>query len=222
MVSLRFVGAQAADAYFQDYPDRVEFFDYEDFYFNITLEYYKLIDAAFQAMRKEGKQESGFSNVEIPSGWCITEKITVERDPESDLYFAVTSLPIFSFSWDNFGYALRNVKSSTSKCKVLTKLSSDEWEFRDLLPTHSMCLYKVATNNKLEFADEFTDVTVNYMPRVSSTDDNEVMVETYAVDATAIALQKMFAWKTGNVIPSTNDGAKNVVLGTQIDNKLDK
>lgn len=222
MVSLRFVGAQVADAYFQDYPDRVEFFDYEDFYFNVSLEYYMLLDMAFQAMRKAGKQEDGFSNVEIPASWMIQEKIEVKYDEDQFVYYAETNYPMFSYSWDNFGYALGLVKAPKSKCKILTKISSDEWNFRDILPTTSLCFYKVAGVNRIEFADKFEEVYANYMPRVGGEDDNEVMVESFCVQASKNVLEKMFTWKNGNVIPSSNDGAKNVVLANQIDTKLDK
>lgn len=222
MVSLRVVGAQAADSYFQDYPDRVEFFDYDDFYTNISMEYYMLLDMAFQAMRKAGKQEDGFSNVEIPSSWMIQEQLEIKYDEAQFVYYAETNYPMLSYSWDNFGYALGNVRSPKSKCKTLTKISYDEWNYRDLLPTHSFCFYKVAGVNRIEFADLFEEVYANYMPRVNSDDDNEVMVEAFAVQATKNVLEKMFAWKNGNVIPSSNDGAKNVVLANQIDTKLDK
>ncbi len=81
MAKLQEIASRARDLFNQDYADRNEFFDLDDFKFHCAAKYSSLLNSLFQISRKENKIETGYSNVEINAQWLITQKVKPEDVP---------------------------------------------------------------------------------------------------------------------------------------------
>lgn len=222
--SLAVAAEKAQDQYYQDYPDRDDFFDLDDFKFHFAAVYSKMFDAFFQQVRKANKGEDGFSNVEMSAAWLVKEEIPVESDEEG--YFASPSSCIYGFGFDEFSYSLDNVRAiggcpGNETCK-LQKISLEEAKYLDITPPSRLVYYWLAAANKIRFQNALTKVAVVYVPAVEADNDNCVVSDNIVADVIKETLILLFGAKSGNVVDESNDGNKNTTQQNQSNPQLTK
>ena len=224
MARLQEIASRAQDLYFQDYPDRKAFFNLNAFKFHCAAKYSAMLNAMFQVWRKEGKQETGFSNVEINAQWLVSQKIDqILYDDAEMRYYVETEYPIFSFDFDAFGNGLNGIRPYGNNNCNLKKISNQEIRFYDVIPTTPDIYYYLEGKNRIYFLKKPTlPLTSYYIPQVLGADDNCVMSDNIVVDVIMATLQLMFGAKTGNVIPQADDGNRNATLPQQVNPDLGK
>lgn len=226
MATLQEAASRAQDLYYQDYAPRDAFFDIADFKYHFANIYSEMFDTMFQKMRKEGKAEDGFSNVEISSAWLYKEKIDLQEDKnDKRLFTATLSSDIFAFGFDEFVYSLDIVKiigDCKSKNCRLQKIARMDSSYLDLAPTTGLCYYWESAGNEVTFTDNVGQVLVPYVPRVSASKDNCVLSDNIAEAVIRMTLDLFFRSKAGNVVDQTNDSNNNNTLPLQTNPQLPK
>lgn len=224
-MDLKTLANRVKDLYYQDYAPDESFFDAYDFKFHCAAVYSDLLDKMFQQMRKEGKVENGFSNVEISANWLVKEELELQQDPVTKLYFATTSSKIFGFGFDEFSYALDQLvrigDCKSKKCR-LQKLSRNEVPYLDLAAATSLCYFWQAEGDRITFTDNVGKVLVPYVPIVDADNDNNVLSDIIASDVIKAVYTLMVAARNGTVIDESNDSNKNTTAQNQQNPQLNK
>lgn len=218
------VASKALDLYYQDYADRKEFFDIDDFKFHCAAKYSTLVNAMYQLVRKENKAETGFSNVEISSQWLIAQQVKeLQYDEEAIRWYVRTDFNVFSFDWDSFGNGLNGIRPYGNNTCNLKKISNQELRFQDILPVTPDIYYFLDGKNRIDFLKKPSlPLTLYYVPEVLSSDNNCVMSDNVVTEVITATLQLMFGAKNGNVIPEADDGNRNATLQQQTNPALNK
>lgn len=217
MAKLSEVAEKAKDLYYQDYAPRTAFFDLEDFKFQCAARYSTMLNAMFQLVRKENKQETGYNNVDINPQWCISEPVeAIDFDEKKNEYSVKTKFPVFSFDFDAFAAGLYQIRPFDKKCTI-KKISTNELPFQGTIPVTGDVYYYLQGSNKIPFLGiPKLPLTLEYIPQINSKDENCVMSDNIVMDIITATLQLMFGAKKGNVIQEIDDGNENPVLETQI------
>ena len=226
MATLTEIASKAQDLYFQDYADRKEFFDLKDFKFHCAAKYSEMLNALYQAARKDNKAESGFSSVEIPAQWLITQKIEEDKlffDAMQKRWYCETTWPIFSFDFDSFGNGLNGIRPYGSSCN-LKKISNQEIRFADIIPQTPDIYYFLENKKRIDFLKKPTlPISVYYIPQVLGADDQCVMSDNIVSEVIQATLQLMFGAKQGMpVIKETDDDNRNSVMQQQVNPTVTK
>lgn len=224
-MDLKTLANRVQDLYYQDYAPDESFFETYDFKFHCAAVYSDILDKMFQLMRKEGKVENGFSNVEISANWLVKEEIELQQDPVTKLWYATTSSKIFGFGFDEFSYALDQVKRigdcKSKKCR-LQKLSRNEVPYLDLSAATSLCYFWQDGGDRITFTDNVGKVLVPYVPIVDADNDNNVLSDIIASDVIKAVYTLMVAARNGTVIDESNDSNKNTTAQNQQNPQLNK
>ncbi len=225
MASLIEIASRARDLYNQDYPDRVEFFDMDDFKFQIAANYSTILNGLFQAARVDSKKEQEFSCVEISPSWLITQTVTTEQvtqDKTSGYWTSKTDFPIFSFDFDAFGNGLNSIRIPGKKCQVV-KISNLEAPFYDIIPTTPDVYYFVEGKNTINYLKAPpTPLIKSYIPAFVGSDDNCQISDSVVPMLIRSTLELMFGARSGTIVPEANDGNSNEEKGQQVNPSLNK
>lgn len=226
MATLVEIASRAQDLYYQDYPDRKAFFNIKTFRYHAATKYSALLNAMFQAMRKDNKIETGFSNVEINAQWLITQKVSddgLKYDEEQKRFYVQADQNVFSFDFDSWGNGLNGVRPyGSNKCN-LKKISNQEIRFDDIIPVTSDIYYYLEGKNKVYFLKKPTlPLSLYYIPEVVGANDNCVLSDNIAAEVITETLKLMFGAKTGNVIQEADDGNQNSIIQQQVNPALTK
>lgn len=220
------LASRAQDLFYQDYAPRTGFFDEEDFKFHAASYYNQILNSLYQVERRANKAEDGFSNIELPASWLISEIITLKEDddPSQKRQVAGTKLPIFSFNFDGTSNALQGVHSVGSPHVVYRKISLNERKFKQIMPVISKVLFFVNSPTEIVFwgATVGAKIEAQYVPAVSADNDNCLLADALVSEVIKGTLTLMFGAKNGNVIQEANDGNKNGIIQNQVDPKLSK
>lgn len=218
-ISINIATSRAQDLFYQDYAPRDAFFSEDDFKFHFVTIYSSMLDEMFQAIRRQTKQEEGFSNVELTRDWLVTEVVDV-KDGQYGVYEATPSSNIFGFSFDSFVYSLDQIKAiggcGNKKCTIV-KISADEARFLDLSPTSSVIYAWVPSQNTIRFSASGSEpqplalksVEITYLPSINSGTDNCIVSEVIASKVIVQVLDLFFKTRQGTVIDESNDGNKS-------------
>ncbi len=224
-MNLKALANRVQDLYYQDFAPDESFFETYDFKFHCAAVYSDMLDKMFQAMRKEGKVNDGFSNVEISPNWLVKEELELKQDPVTKLYQATTSSKIFGFGFDEFAYALDQVRligdCKSKKCR-LQKLSRNEVPYLDLTTATSLCYYWQESGDSIVFTEGIGKVLVPYVPIVDADNDNCVLSDNIAAEVIKAVYTLMVAARNGTVIDESNDSNKNTTQQNQQNPQLNK
>ena len=232
MAKLSEIASRARDLFNQDYADRNEFFDMDDFKFHCAAKYSSILNGLFQIARRENKAETGFSNVEINAQWLIHEKVVADKpatgesvllyDDGNKRWYVKTRYNVFSFDFDSFGNGLNGIRPYGNGCN-LKKISNQEIRFYDILPTTPDVYYFLEGNNRIDFLKQPTlPLTLYYIPEVLNSNNDCVMSDNIVEEVIMATLQLMFGAKNGNVVKESNDGNKNDTMQQQTNPQLNK
>jgi hypothetical protein len=224
MAKLVDVATRVMDLYFQDFPDRKAFFTLKDFLYHAAAKYSTILNAAFQAARKENKIETGFSNVEINAQWLITQLVEeLEYDKLQQRFFVKTKQNIFSFDFDSWGNGLNGIRPYGNNTCNLKKISNQEIRFADINPTTPDIYYYLEGKNRIDFLKKPPlPLSLYYIPEVLGSDENCVLSDNAMSEVVTETLKTMLIAKQGIIIPEADDGNKNVVLPQQVNPALTK
>lgn len=223
MAKLIDVATLAEDLYYQDYAERDKFFDIDDFKYHCAAAYSTMLDDEFQIVRKENKAEYAVSNVEISSGWLVSQEVPAATyDEEKKEWYAKTDNNIFTFKFDAFGNGLNGVRPCGRKCN-LKKISNQEIRFEDIIPVTPDIYYHLQGKNRIVFSkNPNVPLTLFYIPEVIGNDNNCVLSDAMVKPVIMATLQLMFGAKQGNVVHEADDGNKNDVVQQQVNPVLNK
>lgn len=226
MATLEQIASYAQDQFYQDYPDRKDFFVLKDFKYHCAAKYSEMLNILYQAARKDNKQEIGFSSVEIPAQWLITQKIEGDKlcfDDHQKRWYCETTFPIFSFDFDSFGNGLNGIRPYDNSCN-LKKISNQEIRFADVIPQTPDIYYFLENAKRIDFLKKPTlPLSVYYIPQVLGSNDQCVMSDNIVSAVIEVTLQLMFGAKQGMPIrPASDDGNPNVELANQRNPALSK
>jgi len=218
--SLTNVAQAAMDMFYQDFAPRDNFFDLSDFKFHAANYYCQTLNQLYQISRAQNKVQDGFSNINIPAAWLISEVLTTSKDDTECAYFVTPNYGIYAFDFDAFANGLpRAITVNAEKNKVkfnLIKISNNEIDFVKQAPTTSDAFYWVAPENKIVFTKDVKEVKVWYVPAVSADDETCVLSDNIVADVIKNTVMIMLQAKNGNIIQEMNDGNKNVTLEGQV------
>jgi hypothetical protein len=226
MATLKIVASSIQDLYYQNFPDRVDFFTENDFKYHAAAMYSEMLNTLYQAARKENKGEMGFSSVEISAQWLITQKIEKDKlkwDEMQKRWYCLTDFPIFSFDFDAFGNGLNGIRPYGNSCN-LKKISNQEIRFADIIPTTPDIYYFVENENRIDFLKKpDLPIAVYYIPKVLGSNDQCLMSDNIVSAVIEGTLQLMFGAKNGMpVIKEADDANRNVTNLNQSNPKVNK
>jgi hypothetical protein len=226
MATLIQIAAYAQDQFYQDFPDRKGFFVAKDFKYHCAAKYSEMLNILYQAARKENKQETGFSSVEIPAQWLITEKIEEDKlffDKQQGRWYCQTTYPIFSFDFDSFGNGLNGIRPYGNSCN-LKKISNQEIRFYDVIPQTPDIYYFLENAMRIDFLKKPTfPILVYYIPQVLGSNDQCVMSDNIVSAVIQATLELMFGAKQGMpVVKEADDGNRNAVMPQQVNPNTSK
>lgn len=217
------------DLYEQDYTTGNEFFTLDDWKFQISTTYSELLNVMYQAERRANKTQDGFSNIEIPASWLVEEDAKIEKDEAKNRYSTKTKYPVYSFDWDNAANALQEIFHVNSPCRKTPcqyrKLSLHERKFLHILPViNDRIFYYLNSANEIIYpnANGCELIRIQYVPSVSSLDDDCLLSDNIASIITDQVLKRMFQAKNGNFVPKLDDQNPNVVPQQQINPNVGK
>src|SRR4051812_34981475 len=126
MATLIQAAQRLLDLYSQDYQTNDKFLDIDDFKYHIATVYSKLLNDMYQAERRANKQMDGFSNIEIPQSWLITEALKIEYDKPKNKFFSILPQPAYLFDFDN---AVNGLQGIVGRPCLYRKISLNESKF---------------------------------------------------------------------------------------------
>lgn len=224
MASLIEIAQRIEDLYFQNYAPDDRFLEIDDFKFHFATLYSTTLETQFQEMRKMGKAETGFANVEIPAGWLIEKELDIKFDENKNRFYSALSLPVFTFRWDGAASALQGIHSIGKKHIIYRKISLHERRFRQVIPviTDRVFFY---VNNPMEIvywdADPKEKVIGQYVPAIVGLDNDCLIADSIANEIIA-TLDMMFIAKNGNFIQKVDNQNQNIIPEQQTDPNLPK
>ncbi len=224
MASLIEIATRVQDLYEQNYTPNDRFLDIDDFKFHIATVYSTMLENEFQQMRKMGKVETGFSNVEISAGWMIEEVLDIKFDETKNKFYSTTSFPVFTFKWDGAASALQGVHSAGNKHIIYRKISLHERRFRQVQPVIKDRVF-FYLNNPTEIiywdANPKEKVTVQYVPAIVGL-NNDCLISDSVANEIIATLDTMFKAKNGNFIQKADNQNPNIIPEQQVDQNLPK
>lgn len=216
--SLTNVAQAAMDMFYQDFAPRDAFFTLPDFKFHAANYYCQTLNQLYQISRAQNKVQDGFSNINIPAAWLVSEEIEATKDDKECGYFATPQYNIFSFDFDAFANGLsRVIAIKDAKLKTtpnLIKISNNEVDFVNQAPVTNDVFYWLAPENKIFFTKK-VKIKVWYVPAVSADDETCVLSDNIVADVIKNTVMIMLQAKNGNIIQEMNDGNKNLTLEGQ-------
>lgn len=224
MASLIEIAQRVQDLYEQNYSPDDRFLDIEDFKFHIATLYSTTLETQFQQMRKDGKTETGFANVEIPAGWLIEEPLDIKFDEAENKFYSTTSSPIFTFKWDDAASALQDIFSAGRKEIIYRKLSLNEIRFKPTSPTITdrVFFYRNGLSEIVYLcANPKEKVKAKYVPAIVGTNNDCLISDSIATEIIA-TLDMMFKAKNGNFIQKVDNQNQNIIPEQQVDPALSK
>lgn len=221
-VTLKDAAQMAMDLFYQDYAPRDAFFSLPQFKFMFATTYSDMLDKEFQAMRVAGKQETGFANIEISSGWLIEEIITTVYNEDKQKVIAFTSQKVFAFRWDATGNALQGLRPVKGWDNEYRKISLNELRFIHTLPTTGFTYYYLNNGREIEFVygKPNTELIVKYVPVVTYDNDNCLLADGIVMPVIKETLNIMFGAKKETIIQTADDGNKNTIMPQQVNPAL--
>lgn len=225
MISLYIVAQDAMDAYYQGYAPRDGFFDIDDFKRYIVATYTSMLNAEFAQLKRQAKQEDGFSSVEISPDWLITEQLTIQRKVND--VWAELKQSIFAFPWDVYSMGLQEVR--IVKCKnpndaKAVKVTYKDAKFISQSLYNDTYYYYPKGCNKIIFRNRYPqEAEAMYVPALDINNDNSVISEAKAFEVITATCKFMVGIRDGQLIQMSNDSNPNKVAPKEIDtNKLPK
>ena len=211
----------AMDLYYQDYAPRDAYFDLPAFKLNFAWVYSAMLDAEFQEKRKEGRAETGFTNIENSSAWLLEETLTTAYVDYKDRVTMHTSSPIYSFRWDASGNSIQGIRP----CKGVhrfRKINMNEARFEHIYPTTNFIYYYLNNGSEIEFLNGIPNqqLIIRYIPVVDGMQDNCLIADGLVMPVIEKTLEAMFKAKAGNVIQKADDGNQNLVQSQQVNPSL--
>lgn len=218
MAILLEVAQRIQDLYQQDYTTNTEFMDVGDFKFQVAATYSALLNAMYQAEKKDNKAMDGFSNTELSAAWLVTEEIKIDGPDQQKRYFATTTHDIYYFDWDSFANSVQDVFGiGCGKCEY-RKISLNERKFLSLMPPASVTFYAATDKRRIQFfnVNEANSISVSYIPSIMSLEDDCLMSDNILPTIIDTTLQRMFQAKNGNFIQKLDDQNPNIDPAQQV------
>jgi hypothetical protein len=224
-VTLQQLAQRVMDLYYQNYPPNDAFLDIDDFKFHIAAIYSSKLAAEFEVMRREGRTETGFPNVQLSPQWLQEEVLTIQYSEEEHRHYANTSRPVFGFKWDGTACSLQGVHSHDPlHHKIYRKISLHERRFRHVLPEiKDRILFYLNSDKEIVFwnAQKGDKIKVQYIPSVLGEENDCKLSEDLAAEIQG-ALELMFKAKAGNFIQKADNQNPNIIPEQQVDKNLNK
>lgn len=224
MASLKEIAQRIQDLYEQNYAPDDRFLDIDDFKFHFATLYSTTLETQFQQLRKEGKAETGFANVEIPAGWLVEEVLDIKFDEDKNKFSSTPSIPVFTFKWDGAANALQGIHSSGKTHIIYRKLSLHERRYRQVLPviTDRVFFYLNSPNEIIYWdANPKEKVIVQYVPAIVGL-NNDCLISDSIANEIIATLEMMFKAKNGNFIQKVDNQNQNIIPEQQADPNLPK
>lgn len=219
------ISSRIQDLYYQDYAPGDKFIDIDDFKFHVAAKYSEMINAIYKQVRSENKQMEGFSNIEIPAAWLISEMLKIEYDEKRERHFSKTKFPVFSFDFDGSANALQGIHSIGPPHKVYRKIMLNERRFKKILPTTGKILFYLNAPQEIiywEGAKEGDEVESQYVPAIIGLDNDCRLSDNIASEITKEVLNLMISARSGTIIQKVDDQNRNLTPVNQTDPNLVK
>ena len=214
MATLIEAATRIMDLYYQNYAPNDKFLDIDDFKYQVAITYATILNNLYQPERKYNKQTEGFSNIEIPAAWLVTDdNLVIEYDDTNDRYFTKLHHEVFSFDFDNTANALMGVhKRGKGPHCVYRKISLNERRFRQIIPPAGVVFFYLNTPTEIVFwgAKKGATIESQYVPRVVEQENDCILSDNIISTLTPIVLDVMFKSKNGNFIDKIDDQNPNV------------
>lgn len=222
MASLSEIAQRIQDLYEQNYAPDDRFLDIDDFKFHFATLYSTTLEAQFQQMRKEGKGDTGFANVELPAGWLVEQVLDIKFDEAGNKFFSTTPSPVFTFKWDGAASGVQGIWSAGKKDILYRKLSLHEKLFITTIPViKDRIFFYLNTPTEIIYycANPKEKVKVQYVPAIVGL-DNDCLISDSIANEIIGTLDMMFKAKNGNFIQKVDNQNPNIIPQQQVDQSL--
>lgn len=220
------LASRIQDLYYQDYAPGDRFLDIEDFKFQVAAKYSEMLNVMYKQVRAENRAQDGFSNIELSAAWLIEETVEIAFNEEQDRFTTTTKFPIFSFDFDGSSNALQGVHSFGPNHKVFRKIMLNERRFKQVLPVTNKILFYVNDSSTIVFWEgnvkKGDKVRVQYIPDVSSLQDDCLLSANMSSEITKEVLNIMVGARNGTIIQKVDDQNRNLTPGNQTNQTLNK
>lgn len=220
---IKILAGRIMDLYYEDYASNTQFFDIDDFIFNVGSTYADLLskeyDTERQRMRIEG--EEGYAT--FSHDWLQTQVCPLKRKGEEGDYYQLIQKPM-SFPYDKYDIGIQNVFPVGSKFRdELVRDSIDKsWQDKFLPNTKnvfwSLIQDTIIVRGSVNQSPP-PSIRVVYVPEVSL--DLEIPNSRNAM-ITAAVLVLMRKLEENHLVKETNDQNKNKLPITENDKNLIK
>ncbi len=223
MATLIEVAERIQDLYWQNYSANDSFLNIDDFKFQAATTYSSMLNAMYKMERDRNKQIDGFSNIEIPAAWLVSDKdLVMEYDDKAKYHLVTTKHPVFSFDWDNNANALQDIFGRCDGECSYRKISLSERKFIDILPPTSAVLYVLEESNKIVFYGGKTGnkVTPSYVPSVVGQENDCLLSDNIVAPLVERVLTIMLQARNGTFVQKADNQNPNIIPQQQIDPAL--
>lgn len=222
MLTLRQVGQMASDLFYQNYKADDQFFDLEHFKFLLAAEYVKQVQAESTANKRENKQFSGFSYIEVSTYWLKTERVKVTT--EDGVKTAVLTQQPFQFNFDSVGSGVQYVETvaegKTIPCAEVIRIAyNDKWMACAMPPNQTTFYY--VKGDKIHILNShcnLQEIEVSYVPAPLCYEDDDFIHQDKAHDIIRTVLNTMFGAKNGNIVDMSDNSNPNSNPATDLSN----
>ncbi len=219
---IKILAARVMDLYYADYASNQEFFDINDFIFNVGSTYADLLQKEYDVERQRMRSEGEEGYVTFSHDWLQTQVLTLQRKSEEGEYYQLLQKPM-SFPYDKWDIGIQNIFPVGSKYRneLVRDAVDKSWQDKFLPNTNnvywSLLKDKIIPRHSQKEAPY--QIRVVYVPEVSL--DLEIPNSRNAM-ITGTVLTLMRALEQNHLVKETNDGNKNKLPITENDRNLIK
>lgn len=220
---IKILAGRIQDLYYQDYAGNTQFFDIDDFIFNVGSAYADLLQKEYDSERMLMRADKQEGYVTFSHDWLQTQECQLVRKNEEGIYYKMKQKPM-SFPFDKWDIGIQNIFPVGAKfSKELIRDSIDKSWMDDLLPNTKNVFWRLLKDNILVSDSVLQSappaIRVVYVPEVSV--DLEIPNSRNAM-ITASVLTLMRKLEENYLVKETNDQNKNKLPVTETDRNLIK
>lgn len=221
--AIKILAGRVMDLYYQDYAGNTEFFDLDDFIFNVGSAYSDLLQKEYDSERMIMRADREEGYVTFSHDWLQTQELQIVRKSEEGAYYKLKQKPM-SFPYDKWDIGIQNIFPVGSKfTRELIRDSVDKTWQDELLPNTKNVFWRLLKDSIL-VKDSILQsappaIRVIYVPEVSI--DLEIPNSRNGM-ITSMVLALMRGMETNHLVKETNDQNKNKLPVTENDRNLIK
>lgn len=216
-ISRNILAQDIMDLYYQEIKSEEDFFDIGHFIRQVDYAYGEVLKAEYDRLRKEMREDlqSKLDYVTFESDWQTHERLELQREEESGLFYVTPSKGVFSFPYGDSMMGYQNLLPIQRGTCTLVRSSLQRLSLmEDFLPSDSGIVYWWPAKDKVYLtADCCKVVNLWYIPTIGA---DALLMPGVAGAITRYVLDIMFKAREGVVVDETNNQNSNKTMASEI------